>query len=62
MKAIIYSAAVTITVLACSIYSVNAQDASSILKRIEKGLHLRPVTSLPMSQTVNEVMEAYQDE
>ena len=35
MKAIIYSAAVTITVLACSIYSVNAQDASSILKRMD---------------------------
>ena len=35
MKAIIYSAAVTITVLACSLYSVNAQDASSILKRMD---------------------------
>lgn len=35
MKAIIYSVAVTITVLACSIYSVNAQDASLILKRMD---------------------------
>ena len=36
--------------------------SSSILKRIEHGLHLKPAVSPPMSQTVNEVMGAYQDE